>query len=331
MAAQEGGNTTANIITISSADEAWALLRLAVEGGELPKNLGLVFSGWPEFSVKVNGRDWHGTVPTRVMSPLLEVQRDLHRAYAQVCYGFPNVRRLRDDERDSLELVIKVDEGSSDYKAPLWEQLNQLANKALEKMDSRDVLIAVLGVALILGGVEVGKEWIAARQAEKGVEQTVALSHEETERLKIFAEAVKQQPALKETRADSVASQNRLLKTVRPGDSVVIRGVSLQGYQAMEVAQEDRARSTEVHLTGIFRVLANDASKGSGFRIKVARIEDGMTFTAEVPLELDTDQKKLIQKAEWSKGAVLVHLDVRGDLLRGNVNNAVVIGALAVE
>ncbi|KAI5914591.1 hypothetical protein [Thauera sp. 2A1] len=317
-------------IVISSADQAWALLRSALDGDELPERIALVFDGWPRFHMKFSGRDWHGTVPTRVMAPLLDVQRDLYRAYANVCYGDSNLRRLRDEDRELLELVVKVNEGSSDYEAPLHEQLTELARKAIEKMDSRSLVITILGIAVVVGGVEIGKAWIAERQEAKKVEQTIELSKQETERLKVFSEAVKQQPVLGETREDFEASQNRLLKSVKPGDEVVTKGVALHGDQVAEITQGERARAEDIDISGTFRVLANDASKGAGFRIKVSRIEDGMTFSAEVPLELDADAKRLIQKAEWSKGAVLVRLDISASSLRGGVMNAVVTGASAV-
>lgn len=264
------------------------------------------------------------------MAPLLEVQRDLHRVYANVCYGAPNLRRLKDEDRDLLELVVKVKEGSSDYEAPLWKQLNELAKKAIDKMNSRDVVITVLGIAVVVGGVEINKAWVAERQEEKQAEQTVALSMQETERLKVFSEAVKQKPVLAETRADFEASQNRLLKTVKPGDTVQTKGVQLRSDQALEIVHEERSRAEDTHITGTFRVLANDASKGKGFRIKVSRIEDGLTFLADVPMELDADQKRLIQKAEWSKGAVVVRLDITASMLRDSVTNAVVYSATAI-
>jgi len=317
-------------IVISSADEAWALLKAALEGEALPERLSLVFDGWPRFQMKVSGRDWHGTVPTRIMAPLLDVQRDLYRAYANVCYGEPNLRRLRDEDRELLELVVKVDEGSSDYEAPLHEQLTELARKAIEKMDSRSLVITILGIAVVIGGVEIGKAWIAERQEAKKVEQTVELSRQETERLRVFSEAVRQHPVLGETREDFVATQNRLLKSVKPGDEVVSKGVALHGDEVAEITQGERARAEDIAISGTFRVLANDASKGAGFRIKVSRIEDGMTFSADVPIELDSGAKQLIQKAEWSKGAVLVNLDIRASSLRGGVMNAVVIGASEV-
>jgi hypothetical protein len=318
-------------IIIRSADDAWELLQQALSGQDLPENLTLIFDGWPTFELNVRGKDWHSTVPTRVMGPLLEVQRDLHRAYANIRYGAPNLRKLSDEERDLLELVVKVEEGSSDYQAPMWEQFTELAKKAVEKMNSRDVVIAVLGAAVVFGGVEINKAWVAVAQEEKQVNQTVELSKQETERLKVFADAVKERPALKEARADFEASQNRLLKTVKPGDTVQLKGVALAGTDAMAITHNERARASDIHLTGTFGVIAIDASKAAGFRIKVARINDGMTFSATVPLELDSDQKDLIQKAEWSKGAKLVQLDIRATTLRGSITDAVVVSASELQ
>lgn len=315
---------------IRSAEEAWALLRHAQSGGDLPDNLSLRFDGWPSFDMRVNGRDWHGTVPSRVMAPLLDVQRDLYRVYANVCYGDSNLRRLKDEERELLELVIKVNEGSSDYKAPLWEQMTELGKEAIKKMDSRDVVITVLGLAVVFGGVEITKAWLASRQQERQLEQSVELSKQETERLKIFSEAVHAKPVLTMAKEDFEATQNRLLKTVKPADTVVSAGVSLRGDEVAEIVQAERARSEDIDVSGVYRVQANDATKGAGFRIKIKRISDGLRLLAAVPLELDVEQKRLIQKAEWSKGAVLVHLSIRASILRGKITDAQVYSAAPV-
>ncbi len=63
--------------------------------------------------MKINGKDWHGTVPTRVMGPLLEVQKDLYRAYTSVCYGTDSLRNLGAEDREKLELIIQVKESST--------------------------------------------------------------------------------------------------------------------------------------------------------------------------------------------------------------------------
>lgn len=311
-------------VSIRSADEAWHWFKTAVEGGEVPEKLTLSFEGWPTFTMNVSGRDWDSTVPTRVMAPLLEIQKDIYRKYVEVAYGTVNLRKLREDDRDQLEIVVKVAKGSSDYNAPLDGQLNSIAQKAVEKMTSRELLIAILGIALIYGGVEVNKAWVAARQAEAQSQVTVELSKQETERLRIFSEATKRQPILNSAKEDFEESQNRLLKSLKPGDKTVLPGVTITSSEAAEITHRERARAENVEITGLFRVLANDASKGADFRIKVARVSDGLSFYVTVPMELDNEQKRLIQRAEWSKGALAVRLEINATMLRGSVSDAVV-------
>lgn len=315
-------------ITIRSAEDAWEWFSRASDPNSyIPDNPVLKFEGWPSFEVAFNGKDWHGSVPSRVMSPLLEIQRDLHRSYANLCYGMPNLRKLKDEDREQLEIVVQVEKGSSQYKAPFDTQLTKLARDALKNMDSRHKMIMVLGIALVWGATDINKAWVAQRQDETQAEKTVELSHEETERLKVFAAATKQVPALKDVKHDYEASQNRLLKTVKPGDSVRSSGVHLSGPEAIAITHEETARSEEIRISGAFRVLSNNTTNGAGFRIKVSRVSDGMTFSADVPLALPDEDKNMIQRAEWSKGAVAVNLDLTASMLRGKVINAVVTGA----
>lgn len=317
--------------TIRTADEAWELLRIATSGGDVPERLKLEFDGWPTFEMRVGGKDWKSTVPTRVMGPLLELQKDLHRNYVAVSYGTANLRKLRDEDRDALEIVVKVADGSSDFTANLAKQFNALAEKALEKMEARHAVITILGIAAIWGGVEVNKDWVAARQKEVDNETKVELSKQETARLNIMKEAAKAQPLLSEVRKDHEQSANRLLKSLKPSDMADFKGVELSGLEAMEITQTERARSEDIAMSGGFRVMANDASKGNGFRIKVARVEDGLSFFAEVPFELPTDQKNLIQQAEWSKGALAVHLEIEAFMLRGAIHDARVLAARSMK
>lgn len=311
-------------IVIRNQDQAWDVFRAAVERRDLPERFILRFEGWPAFEMRVAGKDWDSTVPTRVMSPLLEIQKDINRKYTEIAYGSANLKKLREDDRDQLEIIVKVSKGSSDFRAPLDGQLNVLAAKAIERMDSFDIAITVIGLALVWGGVEISKAWFAKRQREVEAETTVELSKQETDRLKIFERAMRQNPVLESARQDFEDSQNRILKTLKPNDETEIKGVSLTGADAMEITQQARARAEDEEIGGIFRVLANDASKGADFKIKIARVSDGLAFNATVPVELDPDQKALIQRAEWSKGAFLIHIDLTAKILRGSISDALV-------
>lgn len=57
-------------------------------------------------------------------------------------------------------------------------------------MESRHLMITILGAAFVWGGVGVIKAWVAVRQEEKRLDQTVEISRQETERLKVFAQAM---------------------------------------------------------------------------------------------------------------------------------------------
>ncbi len=317
-------------IYIRSAEDAWNYFEAALKSEDAVfEGAQLVFDGWPNYEMVVQGRDWDSTVPTRVMSPLLDLQHDINRLYATVYYGAPNLRKLNDDDRDMLELIVKVKKGSSNFEAPIHKQLTELSKKAIEKMESKHLMTTILGAALIWGGVEVNKQWVSSLQKEKQVEQTVELSKQETERLKIFSQALTKRPELAGVRSDYEETQNKVLKTLKPSDSLNTRGVQLSGGQAAEIVQSQRAISSDLDLQEDFFVMANDASRPEGFRIKVRRVSDGVEFYANVPIELSQDEKSYIQAAEWSKGGRRVGLSITATLLRGKIINATVYGAKA--
>lgn len=314
---------------IRSEDDAWRALKYAIENGsDIPEDFDVVFQGWPTYDLNIKGRDWHSTVPTRVMGPLLEVQKDLHRAYTSICYGSGNLNRLTSEDREKLELVIEVKEGSSEYDADLWKQFGAIAQAAVGKMTGTEIIITVVSLGLIITGGAVAKHWISTRLKEKESDNQIDLSTQETERIRVITEAMSR-PVIAAANENSIVTQSKLLKALKPGDRITTAGVSLSSEEAREVAQTERAVSEDVDIRGVFRVMANDATSGAGFKIKVERVADGLKLSAEVPMELDIEQKKLIQKAEWSKGMELVSLHITGSMLRENINNAVVYSASA--
>ena len=63
-------------------------------------------------------------------------------------------------------------------------------------MNGNQIVISVIGVAFTIAAPVMFKAWLASRQQEKESNNQVQLSQQETERLKIFADAVKVDPAL---------------------------------------------------------------------------------------------------------------------------------------
>lgn len=323
-------------LIIRNEDDAWAALEAAISGGEHFDVRSLQFDGWPTWTLDAKGRDWYSTVPTRIMPPLLDVQKDVNRAYANMQYGDSNLRRLREEDRDALEVVVKVDKGSSIFTADLSEQLEKIFQAAVGRMNGTEAIIAVLGIGLLITAPVMYKAWLAQRLKEKELQSHTELeskniaariqqSQEETRRLEIMRDAVTRQPALQAVKDDTQATANKLLKATRPGDRMDIRGVPVTAEEAHEIAQPEREQAKELELQGDFLIIGNRTDKGAGFHITVRRQSDGLQFAADVLSELPWDDKEAIQQAEWGKTSVT--LIIEAEMLRDKIARAVVVSA----
>jgi len=314
-------------ITITNEAQAWDLLSRATTEG-MPEDVELVFDGWPTFKMGVQGKDWHSTVPTRVMSPLLDVQKDINRAYANVRYGAGDTRKLKDEERDELEVVVKVSEGSSLYDADLWKQFSTIAEAAVGRMNGTETTITVLGLALLVAAPVMYKAWLASRQKEKEFDHQLQMSQEESRRLEIFSEALSRQPILVSAQDDIQATQNRFLKVAKTGDVLSVKGQPVHAEEAAALMQPEREKAEDIVIEGLFNILGNRTDRSEGFRITVKRIADQLTLSADVPIELPHVQQQLIQEAEWKK--VAVFLSINASMLRDAISQATVVTASSV-
>lgn len=312
-------------LTITSADEAWSWLEAATKKLPIPPIGEMKFEGWPQLTFNVKGRDWDSSVPARIMGPLLEYHRDLQRAYANVRYGTPASQRLRDDERDQLELVVKVGQGSSDFVAELAKQFAVFASEAAKKMSSTQVVVLVLGLALTFTAPELYKQYVAQRQAETDALKTVQLSQEETKRANILADAFHMASELMTAKNDRLETENRILKAMRPADRITNGGVELTGEQARQITRPDRALAQAVAISGIYRILRVDTDRGAGFRIKVEDLGSAETLTADVPIELSSKQRDVISAAEWKKEIIWLSIDA--ERYRDSIRDATVTSA----
>lgn len=317
-------DTDVPALIIRSEADAWSALAAAL-AGDATGTRAPRFEGWPFFNLDASGRDWHQTVPTRIMPPLLEVQRDIHRAFTQAEFGEFNLRRLDAADRDALEVVVRVDKGSSLLSADISAQLNRIAQAVFGRMTGTQATIAVLGIALSIASPVMFKDWLAERQAQAQLTTRVELSQQETTRLQLFAQAVQREPALDAMRGNAIESANQLLKATRAGDTMTVHTVPVSAADAQQIVQPARERANQMDIVGAFRIIGNRTDKGAGFRITVRRDSDGMRFAADVPKELAWDAQQAIQKAEWSKSPVELSIDA--ELLRDKIARATVVSA----
>lgn len=158
-------------VTINSEDEAWQTLRDLLEGRlKIDSKEKIVFGDWVKASVYIPGKRYDSALSAYMMQGWVETQRALYRSYALVAHGEPDARKLTDEERDKLELVVTVQSGSSDQEAALTDIIKEVLTGAIDKMDPTTIAIVVISLALIWAGQSVWRTWISERKEERVAE-----------------------------------------------------------------------------------------------------------------------------------------------------------------
>lgn len=299
------------LLVIRNEEEAWTLLRSTLDGVKLPQGAMLSFDGWPSFDITVVGKDWHGTVPTRIMRPLLELQGDLHKAYAQFRYGVPDARKLSDEEREQLEIVVKVKDGSSVFSSALAEPLTKAAVAAVDKMPPEYIALTLVGIALVAGTAYVLRGFFAEQTKRRELTATVELSATENERLKIMAAAADQSKTVKMTMESMERVAMGVLKVAKIDDAVTLPGVRFSGEEARVLVTNERNESVDVRIDGPFMIQQIDSSGIGDFRARIFRYGDEQSLSVIIPLALNDEQRQLVMNAEWSRAWVQLAINAR--------------------
>lgn len=322
--------------TIDSEDQAFRLLEDLLDGVQLGADFQVRFEGWPRFVITVQGADFDGTIPTRVMPTLLELQRQVHRLYCKTTYGSDNLRRLSKQDRESLELLVRVEKGSSFFETLLNEPLFSTLQAAVGKMAPEQVMIVLIVFGILATSLIGWKLWLSERGKEKELDQEVRLSQLETERIALITRATQQLPLAGELAQGIDPVRNQLLGNLKHDDRLEVLAsgrtgeplpppVVVTGAEAEQLTKAIREASIEKLISAEFMLLAADFSKPGVVRVELQRMADGYSFRADVPAGLlDTEQERALRDKSWERQAlpltVLVHE------LHQRYSNAKVVG-----
>ena len=137
------------------------------------------FDDWPNLKLTIEGANFDGGLPIRLMQALVAYQKIIDRAYAR-SLGRRRAR-LSQIERNEVVLVAHLSAGSTSIDTKLSEALSKALVEAVKNMSSVHLVIAILGAAAIIGTTVV---WTASIHAD--VEQEKL--HYEMEKRRIGAE-----------------------------------------------------------------------------------------------------------------------------------------------
>jgi hypothetical protein len=328
-------------ITIRNEEDAIALLKKLVEGYEMEEVTSLEFESWPKFVIRIKGVDFDGTIPTRIMPTLLDLQREVHRVYCLSTYGDENLRRLTKKDREQLELVVKVDKGSSLFETLLKDPILKTLQDAASRMTPEQLTVTIIIFSLSVTSVLFWKLWLNKRIKERELDQTVQLSRLEKEKMEVIQRAMQRYPSSQVASEGVGEVRSELLTRLKPSDNLEIGTsepsapeapppIHISGEEAVQYTHTQRERAVEKMITGEFFLKTADFSKPEGVRLEVERVADSYSFRADVPLGvLGHEQAEALKNNSWSKTNVEMSLLVKE--LHGRYTSAKVVSVKSEE
>lgn len=192
-----------------------ALDRMDLLGESFP-----VFSGWPQFNVKVDGDRYKGTLTPKLMAGLIEFQDQLLRTYAEIRYGSSSIGKLSAADKADLEIVLAITEGSTNGQGPLDEALNKIISALpMNKMSGGNVTALLIIAVLCLAGYMVFSGW---NQSDLEKAKMSSVERQSATQAMLIGKL-----------ADALASKNL------PPEAIAIKDRAAEGYRAIVAGAPD--------------------------------------------------------------------------------------------
>lgn len=293
-------------LIISNDTVAWEYIKSALEGHYDDEVVELKFEDWPNFSINVTGQRYNSTVTTSMMRSLVELQVHLHRVYAEIIYG-KSARSLTLDERNALEIVYKVKEGSSDVSGSFGGFFTELGKGAMDKMTGAQVVMVVAGVAALIAGTSMYGQHLAADAASKRADH----QHE------INMELLKAQPRLQEIHNEQQATYLNILKSVLDADTVVLDRAEYNSEQLAELAKQEKVLINSERVDDQYLVTSLKL-RDDGYRIDLVNNSTKAALSADLPknqLGADDMDRLFIAFTSETTIGLKVSARMRGDVI----------------
>ncbi|MFM2480144.1 hypothetical protein [Celerinatantimonas sp. YJH-8] len=308
-------------ISIGNEEDALNLLKQLIDGYEIEHIENIELKSWPKFVIHIQGEDFKGTIPTRIMPALLNLQKEVHKVYCISNYGDDNLRHLTKDDREKLELVVKVNDGSSIFETLLQDPILKTLQDAVGKMTPSEITLVLIVFGVCATSVVFWRSWLAQKGKEKELEQTIELSQLEKEKMEIVQRAAKHNPACDLIMQGLGDLRSDILTKLRPQDKLEVSADTadenlpsfmITGDTANELVSKPREKAVERKIEGEYFLRAADFSKIDHVRLDVEDIKTGYQFHADVPLGvLGADQEEALKDHSWERHPIQLAMLVK--------------------
>ncbi|WP_439527287.1 hypothetical protein [Pannonibacter sp.] len=270
------------------------------------------FDGFPHLKIVLQGEDFNGGIPTRIMPGLLALQKSIDQAYALTAIGEP--RPLTKEERKKTEVVVYIHKGSSEFVAKLWDTFNIMLKTATANMTGAQALAAILGFAAIAGLSFYMRAQLSAKAAAKELETKLLLTQEETKRFQMVADLARQNGALHAAKEALEDANAKFINRLEGEDKIMFdNGSSLDGQMARKIVRNTPEEPVEARMDGLYRILSvQSGAVRSGYKVQVEPADGGEPVMVDIPDGTLTEEQVLsLQRGEWEKEPLYMEINVR--------------------
>lgn len=318
------------VLRIDSEEVAISAIERALARAFEGEAIKLDFDNWPVLRLKYSGERFSGTLTPDIAQAIIDIQEVLNRAYALAVKHTSSLRSLTDEDRRELQVVVTVEKGSSLVEVNLGEWAEKFSTALVEKMTGSEIVVAVLGTAVVITGAWLIKTHLKNRSEEKRLSLENAsrfnLSQEETRRLNIVAEAMKSNSVVRESNVYAEGMRDSLLKSAFDADEFSIQGdLTITGDEAKRTYRSKRREPMPVQLNGNYFINSFKWSDDYQYaRVTVQRESDRTEFVAGISVSaLTEDQKERFKTATFEH--VRVYLQINATVLNNEITTASII------
>lgn len=284
-------------IVISTREEAFDLIENALKGVNEDRLLDIDIEGdWSKIRILIKGENYQASLNGRLIKALAELQTQLNRIYAHAVYG-KSAKALSNEEREEIELTFQISKGSSIIEINLGDWLGKLGEAGLDKMTGTEIVVVVLGLAVIWGGLKAQKVYTDSKQHEKDQEHETArvskAHEEETKRQELLIEQMaKQNETIQMALKERSQMDNNIIKAAPTAESIDINGHVYDRSDIQDANRSERQSTDPKRLDDLFYV-TGIVTKPEGFTVSLVD-EEGSSFRAELakdklkPAELES-------------------------------------------
>ena len=266
--------------TISTLDEALAFLASPDYDATIELTGALA-----QLHIEVDGARYHSTMPGELARGIWDLQEALYKAAAFALTGSDDIRRLSAPQRQQLELVFVVKDGSTDLLANLQGFFTALG-EGFKTMDDRTKAKTLIAIAAIVTGYLWGDSLLEGYFTQQGrlldAQARQALSDGENARLKIVRDMIAEQRTVARFDEAMDAGARAIARGAQDASSLRIGPQQIDSAQIQYVNQRAaRVPSTSVTVTESFAVFQADTHSHESTRYMLGR-PDGSEFAVTV-------------------------------------------------